>query len=482
MTTVVPAPIAQLPAERAGLPRWRRLVAAGLLVVGLPILTEILVQDRARLSYATPVLSVLSLVVVVCLVGGVLVAVPAAVIGGLVLNWFFTEPYDTLTITAPNQVVVLVVYLGIALAISVIVDLAARRSAQAARARAEAASLSSLAGATLAEAQTLPDLLERVRRTFGMRVVTLTVTTDAGAEQIVARTGGADPDGNDPAPEPDERVLRVAAGPEAVLVATGPPLFAADRRVITSFAEAAGTAYEGRQLAEQARRSAELAAADQMRTALLASVGHDLRTPLAGIKAAASSLLQPDVQLSAADRDELIETIDVSADRLQALIANLLDASRLQAGAVNVRRQPVSIDEALSAALGAMPADARRRVHVQLPTESPSASADPGLLDRVLANLIDNAVRHAPDSDVDVSARRTGGQVQIDIADHGPGVTGDHREQIFTPFQRLGDRDPNGVGLGLAVARGFAEAMSGALEATDTEGGGLTLRLTLPTA
>ncbi len=300
---------AGLPAVSAGLSRQRQLAALALLLLGLPVLTSVLVTHRDRLSYATPVLVVLILVVVVALVGGLRVALPAAVLGGLVLNWFFTPPFNTFAVERPDQLLALGVYLGLAIAVSVIVDLAARRTAEATRARAEARELSSLAGSTLAGAQTLPDLLERVRAIFRMREVTLLEKLDGQWSPAASVSGGE--------PEPGEVELRVHAGPGLALSALGPPLFAEDKRVLASFAEAAATALEGRRLAQQAQTNAELEAADRMHTALLAAVGHDLRTPLAGIKAAVTSLRQGDVEFDDIQRDELLDTVETSADRLQ---------------------------------------------------------------------------------------------------------------------------------------------------------------------
>lgn len=465
---------AGLPAATAGLSRRRRWAGACLLVVGLPVLTVVLVQYRDRLSYATPVLLMLTLVVGVAVVGGLWVALPAAVLGGLALNWFFTPPYGTLVVDQPAQLLVLLVYLGVAVAVSVIVDAAARRAAEATRARAEAQAISTLAGATLTEARTLPDLLERARETFGMREVSLLESTPKG-EVVAARAGGGEP-------EVDEWVLRVPAAPGVVLAARGPSLFAEDRRVLASFAEAAGTALEGRRLARQAQAAAELQAADRMRTALLASVGHDLRTPLAGVKAAVSSLLQRDVQLSDGDRAELLDTIDTCADRLEALVANLLDASRLQAGALSVHLQTTRLPDVVAAVVAAVPSHLRARVTVELPPLLPDVSADPGLLERVLANLLDNALRHAPESPVLLRASAQAQRVTCDVVDHGLGVSPGQRDQLFAPFQRLDDRSPTGVGLGLAVARGFTEVMHGNLEPQTTPGGGLTMHLTLPSA
>ncbi len=438
-------------------------------------MTAVLVADRARLSYATPVLLVLALIVAVALIGGLRVALLGALLGGLVLNWFFTPPFNTLVVDQPEQLLVLGVYLGFAVAVSVIVDLAARRSVEATRARAEAQALSTLAGATLAEVQTLPDLLDRVRTRFHLRQVSL-LEPAAPGWSTAATVGSTHP-------EPGEVELRVPAGGGVLLSAWGPELFAEDQRVLTSFAEAAGTALQGRRLAEQAEASARHVAADRMRTALLAAVGHDLRTPLAGIKAAVSSLRQTDVEFTPGERAELLETIEVSADRLQGLVANLLDASRLQAGALSLQPQSTWLDDITALVVLALPDHDRHRVVLDIPDDLPPAHADPGLLERVVANLLDNALQHAPaDTTVTVRARTDDTHLVCEILDHGPGVPADQREHVFAPFQRLGDRTPGGVGLGLAVARGFTEAMAGTLTPSENEGGGLTMRITLPRA
>lgn len=464
-----------LPVPSAGLSRRRQAVAALVLVLGLPSLTVVLVDHRSPTSLATPVLLVLSLVVVVALIGGLRVALPAAVIGGLTLNWFFTAPYGTFAVDSSEALVVLAVYLGVAVAVSYVVDLAARRTAEAVRARAEARALATLAGAALDEQQTLPDLLERVRQVFGMRQVQLLESTAGGAPVVAAEVLV------DAQPDPDEVELQVPAGPHLVLSVRGPALFAADRRVLASFAGAAASALQGRRLAEGASAARELQAADRMRTALLAAVGHDLRTPLSGIKAAVSSLRQQDVRWTDDEERELLQTVEESADKLQALVANLLDASRLQAGVVHVDARPLGMDEVVGRVLlGLAPPD-RRRVVVDVDERLPEVAADAGLLERALANVVDNALRHAPvGTNVLVRAAVAEGGVMCEVVDHGRGVPARAREQVFAPFQRLGDRTPGGVGLGLAVARGFTEAMGGSLTPHDTPSGGLTMRLTLP--
>jgi two-component system sensor histidine kinase KdpD len=441
----------------------------------MPALTAVLVDHRSDLSYATPVLLILMLVVTVALLGGLRIALPASLAGGLVLNWFFTAPYDTFVVDRPDQLLVLGVYLAVAVAVSAVVDTAARRTAEASRARAEARALSSLAGATLAEQQTLPDLLSRVRELFRMREVALLERTGE-TWTTVATTGAAELGG-------DDVELRVPAGSELQLAVRGPELFAADQRVLMAFADAAATALEGRRLAEKARAAVQLEAADRMRTALLAAVGHDLRTPLAGVKAAVSSLRQQDVEWAPEERDALLETIEESADRLQALVANLLDASRLQAGMVSAERVPVGLVEVLDAVLLHVPPVDRDRVHLDVRPGLPDALADGGLLERVLANLLDNALRHAPGgSMVTVAGAHRDGYLICDVIDHGAGVAGADRGRVFAPFQRLGDRRAEGIGLGLAVARGFVEAMQGTIAPRTTPGGGLTMRVCLPLA
>jgi len=346
------------------------------------------------------------------------------------------------------------------------VELAARRARAAELAAAEAETLAALAGAELDEDDSLHAILDRARRTFGMESVALLAREHSGGEWSVAeRAGWGTPH--------EEAPLRfdVPIGGTLRLVGRGPALFAEDQRVLQAFAAAAGTAVEGRRLTAQARQARSLAVVDRQRTALLAAVGHDLRTPLAGIKAAVSSLRQTDVEWDDEQRDALLATIEESADRLDAVVANLLDASRLQAGALSVDAQPVALDEVVGAAVLAVPG-APGRVEVDVPDDLPLVLVDAGLLERVLANLLDNALRHGgEDGAVQVTAAAGAESAKLAVVDHGPGVPADERELLFTPFRSADDS--SGLGLGLSVARGFAEAMGG---------GGLTMRLRLPLA
>ncbi|HWH30729.1 MAG TPA: ATP-binding protein, partial [Mycobacteriales bacterium] len=274
---------------------------------------------------------------------------------------------------------------------------------------------------------------------------------------------------------------RTKGSPGVDLVVAGRPLGADDRRVLEGFAHAAAASAERGRLAQQAAEAERLASIDQLRTALLAGVGHDLRSPLSGIKAAVTSLRAGDVTWSEADRAELLDVIETSADRLEALVANLLAASRLNAGALSVDLAAVDVEEIVGRGISAL--GDTGRIVIDIPEGLPPALADIGLAERVVANLADNALRHSgKGANVLITASSRGSEVTMSVVDNGHGVPAALRAELFRPFQRLGDRSPGGLGLGLSVARGFAEAMGGALEPDETPGGGLTMHIRLRTA
>ena len=254
-------------------------------------------------------------------------------------------------------------------------------------------------------------------------------------------------------PPGDEAPLRfdVPVGPGLRLLGRGPALFAEDQRVLDAFAAAARTAYEGRVLSGEAEQARSLAVVDQQRTSLLAAVGHDLRTPLAGIKAAVSSLRQTDVEWSDEERGELLATIEDSADRLDAWSRNLLDASRLQTGSLSVRARAGGARRGGRRGACSRFPDAAERVTVDVAEDLPLVHADPGLLQRVLVNVLDNALRHGAGAARSRSAPpRAATSAKLEVIDHGPGVPERARERLFEPFQRLDDARPEGVGLGPA--------------------------------
>ncbi|MEU9082894.1 ATP-binding protein [Streptomyces sp. NPDC048357] len=466
-----------LPSRRRTLPT-SRLIAGPVAALLLPLLlTLTLDRMRGTLNLTSEALLFLVAVVGVACIGGVVSALIAALTAALLLNYWFMAPVGEFTMSDPDSVLALVVFAVVAATVAAAADRSLRLSRRAARATAEAETMSSLAGSIVRGDQTIPALLERTRETFGMDTVELAPEapdTGAGKDSGLRARGEADP------------ALVVGAGPEAFLVLRGRTLPSSERRVLAAFAAHVGAAVERARLAEAAAEVEPIKAADRLRTALLRAVSHDLRTPLAGALASVSSLRNQEVEFSAEDRAELLASAEVSLNRLNRLVENLLDLSRLQAGALTLDLRATTLEEVLPAALdsldltpGSGPA-----IDVQNLEPVPALQADPPLLERVLANLVGNAVRHAPaDRPVLVTASALAGRVDIRIADRGPGIATDDRERAFAPFQRLGDRDNTaGLGLGLALARGLTEAMDGTLTPEDTPGGGLTMVLSLPVA
>jgi two-component system, OmpR family, sensor histidine kinase KdpD len=372
----------------------------------------------------------------------------------------------------------------VAVMVSAVVDLAARRTREAARASADAEVLSTLAGHVLRGESALPSLLARLRETFGLDAVTLLERagehgpddrSEPQAWRIVATAGGP------PCTCPGKADTDVIIDEDLVLAACGRLLDASDRRVLEAFAAEAAVALRQERLKQEADQVGPLAETDRMRTALLAAVSHDLRTPLASAMAAVESLRTTDVDWSPQDREELLATADESLVKLDRLVANLLDMSRLQAGVLGLMLQPTALEEVVPRAmddLGPM----WDRVEGDVSVELPEVLADPALLERILVNLMSNAIRYSPAGQkVLVTGSWHGDHVEIRVIDRGPGIPPEAHDRVFLPFQRLGDRDNHtGVGLGLALSRGLAEAMGGTLTPEETPGGGLTMTLTLP--
>ena len=407
-------------------------------------------------------------VLLVALLGGVIPAVASALLSGLLLNYFLADPRYTFTIAEPDSAVTVIVLLAVAIAVAALVDSSANRAREARRASQEAELLALFAGSVLRGAD-LETLLERVRETYTQRTVSLV------RDRVLVACVGESPclkaDSADTAVEVDEFWLLLA----------GRELAARDRRVLTAVATQAAELVRRGELLAEAGNAAAIAQADELRRSLLSAVSHDLRTPLAAAKVAVSSLRADDVGFSAEDTAELLATVEESIDALTALVGNLLDSSRLAAGVVKPELRRVYLDEVVQRALLGISRPATDLVKVDV--GDAEAMADSGLLERVLVNLLDNALRYAPDSVVRVYAGRVGERVLVNVADEGPGIPRGAEEQVFAPFQRMGDQDTStGVGLGLSVAKGFVEAMGGTIIATDTPGGGLTVVVELQAA
>ena len=454
----------------------RRLVAGWLLALaGVPLLCLVLAQFRDEIGLPTVLLAFLALVVLVAAIGGSLPAVVAALGAFLAANWYFTPPYYRWTIAEGEHLVALVVFVGVALVVSSYVDTAARRAAEAARARAQARTLARLA-ATMGDHDPLPALLEHVRSVFGLDAAGVLRRAD-DQWHVEAGAGSPVPD----RPESADIVEELA--PDLVLALDGPRIKAEDQLVLNAFVAQLATVIEQGRLRVEADRAGVLADANALRSALLQAVSHDLRTPLAAIKASASSLAKTEIEWSPEDTAEFIRTINDETDRLTALVNNLLDMSRIQAGALSPTLRPVWLEEVVSAAVAGL-GPARVAVAIDVPETVPPALADPALLESALANVIDNAIRYSPpDRPVRVEAGAFGGDIAIRVVDQGPGIPPEDRERVLQPFQRLGDRREGiGVGLGLAVAHGFLTAMGATIDIEDTPGGGTTVVITIPTA
>jgi two-component system sensor histidine kinase KdpD len=498
-------------------PVGRLRVAAGCgVALILPPLLEVAVFSVGSSLLAVDVLFQIAGVIAVALIGGLWPALLAALWSSIILNYTSTEPFGSLEISEAENVATVLIFIAVAVTVSLVVGLSARRSREAAMAQQEAALLGELARGALAEEDTLQGFLRHVQIQFDVDAVVLfgrtgpddgamPAASDRNAMERKAVAVRAQVPGGASSPTPAERrssgastvdadrwALTDATVEEPIdgdfsLALYGHPLSARERGLLRAFAGQLRSLLQRQELLASTRTNRRLVEGNVMRTAILRSVSHDLRTPLAGIKLAVSSLRQSDVTFSQEDEDELLETIEDYSDRLDALVNNLLDMSRITGDAVNAHVRPLKWVDVVGPALANVPQD---RVQVTIPPNLPAIEADSGLLERVIANIVENAVKYAPDAAIEVTASVGGtGRAlikgfpasELRVIDHGHGVSRDDVDAMFRPFQRLVDAPSGaGVGLGLAVAKGFTEVMGGVLDAEQTPGGGLTLVIRLP--
>ncbi|WP_269305991.1 sensor histidine kinase [Aeromicrobium sp. HA] len=449
----------------------RRAVGFAFAVLAPSLLSLLLWWTDSLHGLPSEAMLLMTVVVATALIGGLWPAVLSAVLSGVLLNVLFTPPRYTLTVAEPENAAALVLFVLVGIAVASVVGIAARRAAEARRARAEADSLTVLAHTLLTSGHDLRALLTSAVELFGADGAAV-LRTDG--PEIVATVGDAPT-------SPETATTSTSIDDRTVLALRGGAQHADERGLLNAYAAYAKVMAD-RSLAQEAEVDRHrLEEANRTRTALLAAVSHDLRSPLAAIKVAVASLRGTSVTFSPEDEAALLETIEESTDRLTALVTNLLDMSRIQAGAVTAHPSVVGLEDAVLSALAPLESGERIRVDVAPDLD---VLADPGLLERVLANIGENAVKYTPaDTPIRVDAAVVGGRVTLRVADTGPGIGDGDLERIFAPFQRLGDvPGQDGVGLGLAVARGLTEAMGGTIATEPTPGGGLTFAIDLPRA
>lgn len=460
---------------------WGRTLSGFLLALVLPAGMTFLLSPFDELNLATHALARLCAVILVAFVGGLWPAVLAAVLDALFLNYFVTHPVGTLTVNDPQDVFVLLVYLGVGIAVALVVGLSARRSRAAALSSAEAATLSELARTSLAGDQSSAEFLIQLREQFQLDGVSVFEGSDAGRWRLRATAGPEAPQNMEDAdvidrPRPGLAVALKQAAPAG-----------ADRRLLGAYEAHLAALLEREKLILHLRDSVKLIEGNRVKTSILRAVSHDLRTPLAGIELALTALRRQRSKTSAQQQEEMLDVVQSSTDRLKGLVGNLLDMSRISSDSVQVLHEPVTWLDVVPEALAGVPVGA---VRVEIAPNLPPVDADRGLLERALANIVENAVKYAPDTDIVVQAT-VGSSVQVGpdgrpfggirVVDHGGGVPAGRVVAMFQPFQRLDDASVDaGIGLGLAVAKGFVEAMEGQLLAEETPGGGLTMAVRLP--
>jgi two-component system, OmpR family, sensor histidine kinase KdpD len=463
----------------ASVPPRRQTIGWVLGIGGIGLVSVALSAVQPAFSLPGALLCLLFLVVIVAAVGGVPPAAAATLLAALAADYFFVPPIHSLWINTPANAIALAVFLAVAALVSVLVDQLIRRGLQMTRAMAESQALALLAGKPAPlSAQRLPRLVDELRRTFNLEMVAVLIP-ERKVWRSIASSGRPVPS------RPEHAGLSIPLDDQAVLVLSGTMLSADDARLLQAFVAQLRQAQEEATLAREAARAAGLAHANRLRTALLAAVSHDLRTPLHAIKTAATSILSHEVEWSPAQIQEFASTIDIEADRLTALVENLLDMSRLQVGEMPISRRPTDVADVIDRAINSLP-DGPDSILVKIQQPLPPAQADQGLLERALANVLANAQEFSPASALArVEAGQVSGRIEIRVIDQGTGIAPDQRDQLFRPFQRLGDRPAQahrGLGLGLAIAKGFVEAMDGELTLEDTPGSGATFVFSLPIA
>ncbi len=462
-------------------PRRRLYTAFAVAAVAMIVLTEFVAHFSAlqpghpgAVTSSAGLLIFLAVVVLVASIGGRLPALVTMLSALFVVDLYLIPPYRSLSIARGSDAVYLVAFIASASLVAVVVEHAAQGRVETLRARDEADIVLALSE-RLARPNPPQVVVEEIHAALDRDSVALLARR--GDEWIVEASAGDPPIAH---PGDGERYdLRDGH----VLVLRGVPLAADAHRLIGALLSYLEAVMAIHRLESEASAAGDLSRTNDLRNALLAAVSHDLRTPLASIKAQASGWLEPDVIWSPADTHEFMSAIDADADRLNGLVENLLDMSRIQSGVIHLDTRTVGVDEIVPAALASL-GDRARNVVVDVSDSLPRVEVDAALVERAVANVVDNAVRHSTDDrPVRIEAGVIGDRVDLRIVDRGRGIPVAQRGRLFQPFQRLGDTDSGtGIGLGLAVSKGFVEAVHGEILVEDTPGGGITMVLSLPVA
>jgi two-component system, OmpR family, sensor histidine kinase KdpD len=466
------------------------------------LLTAVMLPVRSHLSIATTGLVLVVPVVAGVITGGYTGGIVTVVAGFLLYDLIFIPPYYTLTVGAAENWVALGVYVVVMLLVAYVVDRLQEARYEAQVRAAETGRLFHLSELLVGDRSVeslLETIVSSVRSAFPVEGVALLLPAHGHLEVAAAagdpldpkQLGPLDPESGVPVsvglassrPGQLRVVALVASGrPVGLLALKDLPASEADRELLRTFANHAALALERAQLRAQALRSQVLEAADQVRRDLLGAVSHDLRTPLASMKVASSTLLDPEAKLSDADLQELHELIDVQTDRLTRLVTSLLDMTRYQAGVLILKRASLAVLDLVGEAVAAIrPAVGTRAIDVDLPETLPLVDVDPVLIGQVLINLLDNADRHAPaGTAIAVTGELRGDRVVVSVSDHGPGVPRSERDAVFESFLRF---DTGGrAGLGLSIAKTFVEVHGERIWVEQLSGGGARFSFTLPPA
>jgi two-component system sensor histidine kinase KdpD len=474
----------------------RRAAGYAIAVLGTAALVGALLPFRGSIRPLSLGFVFLALVVVSAGVGGIGPGIVASVLDFLAFNFFFIPPYGTFVIARAEDVVVLFVFLGVSVLISILLARATDRAEAAEAREAELRMLQELSRVLVVQGpgvETYETLLGQLVDGFGFDAGALFVQApDRGLEERVSVRAqpGEIQSGWDPASRaraPERLPLSVGGRTLGLIVLRGdrPQLTAAESRVLRAISDQLALVLERDRLLRTATEAEVYRQGEQMRKSLLAAVSHDLRSPLAAIKASVTDLLSEDVSRSDAERREVLETIDKESDRLNVLIANLLDMGRIEAGVLKARIQVVNVNDAVTACADHL-TSRWPSVDVRMSVDEAAAlvRADPAFLDRVIFNLLDNGAKtgwRAGRPGVEVEVRPNGRRTTVRVIDHGEGVPASAREQLFFPFYGLSEREQRlGPGLGLAIAKGFLSLMDGDIWVEDTPGGGATFAFSLP--